>query len=237
MMGIKQIGEFIRLGMPPVLLAAGWIAIWLLWPHVSRGNGSTHKREPTGMIVRFVGEHDGEISAGLMPDIFAYSAGFGFRRPGRDAEEGLPAAPDKYVRPPRFVADGEFMDTVDLFGEEPTVDGISGKFHASWPAEQLFLNGEQEQSVVLVEFSGKLKEAGFEMPSISVKEAGGAEQAWRVVVFVETDENGLVKQVFVKTGSGRKEMDSLVCAKVYEGKTKAGGKRSFGRVTVSYSPK
>jgi hypothetical protein len=189
------------------------------------------------MTARFIGKSAGAVKAGLMPDIFAYSGTAGFRRPAAETAEAPSAEPESYAGSPRFLDDKKFLGKVSQCNSDIPVSPAGVKFHDTRPGRELSFKRAQETDAVTVEYSGKLKEAGFEMPSVAVKDTGSGDQPWRIVLFVETDDNGMARHVFVETGSGRKETDAVVCARAYEGKTKEKADRCFGRVTVRYSPK
>lgn len=238
MKGIKAFEEFLRVGLPPFLLACGWVAIWLLWPDVSSLDVST--RRPTMMTVRYVEVPTQVMNTVSMPDLFAHSSRFGFQGPRRGFEEVSLRVPDKEVRAARYLEETNLLFEAGAGWQgsqsEPDIPKMSA-YRPVWSNEPVFNVKNATGSVVLVEMSGKLREKGFEVPALSVKELNGGDKPWRAVLFVEVNGAGFVRQVFMESGSGNKEIDSVLCNRAYQGVSKEVGTEFFGRVTIDYSPK
>lgn len=231
-MSAKQTYQYSRgpIGVPSVLVATAWVAIWMLWPSFDAAPDALGARRERATRVSYGVVRE---SLYMSPILFARSTRVGFRAPetSRDDELALDAARPGprmrflHVPPPRPDFESMRMDHVDSASEAKRVDG----YRLVWKDEIGFAAVEFTNAVV-VEVYGALKSRAFEPAALDWPDGFAVQGPLQVEAFVNVAADGRAEDAFVERGSGDAGVDATVVRALERGRAQPAGAAAFGRV-------
>ncbi len=232
-MTAKETYQYSRgpIGLPSVLLALGWVAIWSLWPSAESSEGHTQRKRGRTEVSYGVVEE----SLYMSPLLFARSTRVGFLAPeeaSADAEllDREPRSRNVrflHVAPP--VPDfGGLRRRVDDAVPLKQVDG----YRPVWKDSAVFASVVSTNAVT-VDVRGPLQGRGYQPGEITWPEGVAELPQLEVEVFVAIDAEGKVESVFLEEGSGSPVVDANVVRAMERGRAAADVSPVSGRVTVT----
>ena len=231
----KQTYQYSRvpIGIPSVLLAVAWGAIWLLWPSLSPDADGARRGRVQGATVSY-----GEVQESLYmsPSLFARSTRIGFRAPEGQSEElavdGIererPRTRFLHVRPPEPDYAGMRVDLSSAATPTKRVDG----YRPVWKDESTF-SREQTTNAVVVEVRGALKVRRYQPAELAAPEEMAGARERQVTAVVAVGRDGTPGDVFVESGSGELSVDAAVVRALERGAALPADGPASGRVIVT----
>ncbi|MBT3295921.1 MAG: energy transducer TonB [Verrucomicrobia bacterium] len=218
------------IGVPSVLLATAWVAIWMLWPSLDADSEALGERRERATRVSYGVVRE---SLYMSPLLFARSTRVGFRPPeaSRDDEVALDAARPGprtrvlHVPPPQPDFESMRMDHVDAASEAKRVDG----YRLVWKDETRFAVAESTNAVV-VEVRGALKARAFDPAALDWPDGFVVQGPLQVDAFVNVSADGRAEDAFVERGSGDVSVDAAVVRALERGRAQPADGAVFGRV-------
>ena len=218
--------------MPTVLLAARWMAMWLLWPSQEEPGV---RRRPHGARVSLFGLGEQANGLHVTPDLFGRPSAVGFRAP--DAEAGVPDSLSLRMRNSsheldrKSVVSAEYRRADDLARSARDELTHYDPVVTETPAFTRPGSGDMQLGVTLTPV---LKAAGFGFPRLAADMARMTGQSWMATLCVELGADGRPEHVYVENGSGNATIDSALVRAVAEGRASGPCAVCRGLVTVNF---
>jgi hypothetical protein len=223
--------------VPALLLALGWIGLWLLWPAPYRARATA----PARRLVKpqFVGQGIGEDRLYLNPTLFGRSSKVGFsvaeRRdamPGELAEERkadpMPLAwdPSMVGAPTGAVARLDFDASLSA---PPAYAPV-------WPRRVAAESSTADRSGLHVTLRGALRRFGLRVPPFPASIAAYSAQSWSAAALLEMDDEGRATHVFLESGTGIPAVNEAVIQTLGRAVLERPGTGCVGRVEIGFAP-
>jgi len=218
--------------LPTVLLAGGWLAMWLLWPSQE---APRVLRRPHGARVSLAGVGGGADGLHVTPDLFGRPSAVGFRAP--DSEGGVPdslalrARHSSHALARTTDAAADRRDVHDL--AESARGGLT-RYTPVVAETPAFTRGTSEDLLMSVTMAPALAAAGFEFPRLAADEARVTGRAWIATICVELGADGRAEHVYLESGSGNAKIDGALVRAVAGGRAPGPCEGCRGLVTVSF---
>ncbi len=230
-LGHRELHTRFVVGAPVVLIATGWLALWLLWPSAPDGPA----RRQTGCRVRFVGEIPLRSQSYFEREGFGRPSRVGFGVIGQPSAGESVGLPETRTGGPRFL-DREPAPAVAGSGAgqggKPDVPDRQALFYLpGWSEKPVFKTTSGNLPAIMVRLSPSLQECGFCPPALSTNQFSAARGAWQVVLVVEVGTGGHPEHVFVESGCESPEINATIARLMYGG-TAPDGRSCSGRVWV-----
>ena len=213
--------------MPTVIIAVGWLALWLLWPQVPRTQARPAAMSVTRVSYVRCAEnpyarpspmHDWP-AAGLEGDSVNVAPWFASRPARLLDKDGWTSAAKEPVLGDRHI--GELA-------------GCTLKeFKPVWNDVPVFGSTRSPQMNLNIEAGTALAQAGFELPALP-SELTKFGKPWMVSVFVEVGVNGRVTNAFLDKGCEDPRINALVVKEMYKGVVSAAGTPCADRVKINF---
>jgi hypothetical protein len=226
-----------RVSVPAALIAAGWVGLWSVWPTGVRS--PPVGGPPRAPRVHYVGAAMVEEDLYTTPTLFGRSSRVGFAAaeprdvPHTDVAEtaGGPSRPLEWSVPPcppcatrRGALEGFARARL---APSSFRHGEGGGAPASGPGHAAGLR---------VAVSATLRDSGLRLQPFPETIRKHVDGAWSVTAVVETDEDGVVRHVFVEAGTDDPRLNALVERTLYRATLTNAGVPRRGRVEVAYEP-
>ncbi|MDP6525235.1 MAG: hypothetical protein QGI24_09615 [Kiritimatiellia bacterium] len=213
--------------VPSLLIALGWLAIWLVWPM-----GVTSLRgveSPSTVSVLDASELEGSL---YRPDIFLPSAN-GFNVHGDQSGTVDMLSERKYL-PPRLLTRDEAV---------PVVPDNTSALRPSMADEEPYVPAFQDQPLfdklsadglhLLTAVRGNLSDCGFKIPDLAAVLEGKTDRPWIVEIHVDLGSDGRVNHAFLMTGSQDAELNAKLVRRMHFAEAMAVDRECSGRVVIS----
>ncbi len=220
------------IGLPSVLLAMGWIVIWLLWPSLVPGTGAQVPRRVSGVEVSYGVV---EESLYMSPLLFARATRVGFRAPEEASSDADLLDLEPRSRTLRYL---HVAPPAPDYGalRRQTPEGVAVKqvdgYRPLWKDSADFETAAGTNAVT-VELSAPLRERGYRPGGITWPEGAVELQRLEIRAFVAVDADGMTEGVFLEQGSGHARVDADVVRALEKGKAAPGAGSASGRVSVT----
>jgi hypothetical protein len=219
---------------PTLLLAAGWLGLWLLWPG-ARPEAPEPPARRGGTAFSFRGaavEH-----AYMRPDLFGRPSAYGFRAADLP-EEDMRALSS---RPAVTAGVLPWRDTAAPSSEGAAAAGgaqTAPDYRPVWDDAPPFTPPAAADMQMTVQLSPDLVHRGYKMAAVPPEAVRKSGKSWLAVFSVEMRADGNVAHVFVEKGSGDSARDGSLVRALYEGRAaERPGSDCLGEVTVSFGRK
>jgi len=228
MKGANSSHELRMFSFPSIIIAAIWVSLWFLWPH---GEIKVMRRQPVLFSPRvvFVKASD---------NLNSRSSSFDALKMSTEAGDTVVVTPWLASRQARILerntiaSDESARGRMMRGGDNPLFMGMEG-YSPVWEDIPVFNSTTDGIMHLTVEPMGALWDYGFQVPEF-LSDIKKNDIPWSVAVFVEIDRNGKVENVFLESGCGNKEINSIVVKSMYRGKLTIPGTRCEGRVKVNF---
>ncbi len=224
-----SVGAFI--GMPTLLIAAGWVGLWFLWPSGALPARIGPKRLAK-TDVRFIQIDYSKDRMYTDPTAMLLPFRYGF---GDNLAQSRPA--------PEPVGLRRITESLYLENSGAHRSGISNSVWVIKPQNTRFNCGYDRPDVfgkdvvpdmrLNIRVSPGLKERGFTLPSDQFSEIQG-DEAWSVEAAVEINSAGRVEHVFLDRGSKAGNPGARLIRILRKAYVKEPGPEITGRVIVNY---
>ncbi len=226
----KKFYARLQQGLPAVLVAASWAALWLLWPRPAWEDVPT--RLPSAAAVVYA-------SAPRSPSPFGWGSAFAgpWKEPGRLAEKKpldlaafQPATDRPYflARAPRAQPgpDRSLLHAIDAAVRRAPAD------QAGPPLDPPPAPHERARARPPYRISPTLQAAEFELTEEALEPLRAVEEHATVRLQVMVGARGRVEHVFVEQSSGHRELDRLAVQAALRGRVAYGRAAGWGWITL-----
>lgn len=213
--------------VPSLLVAFGWLGIWLVWPMGTAGLRGVEL--PCTVSVVDAADLEGSL---YRPDIFLPSAS-GFSVQG-DQSGAMDMLSGRANMPPRLLAREEAV---------PVVPDNTGALRPPMPDEEPYVPAFQDQPLfgklgdgglhLLTAVKGNLSECGFKIPDLAAVLEGKTDRPWLVEIHVDLGSDGRVNHAFLMAGTQDAELNANLVRRMYFAEAMPSGRECSGRVVIS----
>jgi hypothetical protein len=216
--------------IPPVLVAVGCLALWLLWPHGRPGPEWEHPR--SGTHIRFAGSVPAFDRPSVVSDLTVIPSSASrkmddkddlsillFTVPGADSREAR-SAPGSSAAPCWKAPPAE--RAIRAPGYRPPDD-----------LPPAITNAAAAGSEIALEIAPALRARGFSLPEAPAELLKSA-TGWEAVFQVEVGADGRVEHVFREAGSGNAGLDAPLLKWLYRGSLAGNEGPCNGRILVNF---
>lgn len=213
------------IGVPSVLLIAGWGALWLVWP--ADIVSSTVKRTVSGTRIHYVDvdkDPYGDPRERFGPESIL---------PQNGHEESSLLLSHHRARNPDYKA-----GNVEAIGGVPVQPHVAqllyiGKnYSLGWHDDAVFATGGHRVRQVVFTPSGDLQACEFSVPADVLAGLKG-DGEWEVAVRIDVGDGGKPEHVFLESSCGDKSIDARVIRAMYRGRSMKEHGRCCGSAKVS----
>lgn len=222
------------IGTPSVLIAVGWVSIWLLWPGVRPV--ARDETVASGSRVAYVRLGSAGGNWYTRPDVFGRPSWVGFRLP--PAAEGMPegAIGRRYpaallTRADAVAAESRSAPSV----EAPSFawGGGATRYEPRWRESHVFQRRNGIKGLLKVEPRGGLRAGSVTLRAADVEHLSGYGKPWHLVLGVEVGADGGVEHVFVEAAGEDAAITAEAVRAVHRARVEGGAGRS-GRIALSF---
>ncbi len=185
------------IGLPSVLIALSWIALWLLWP--------TQVREAVGKEKPFKVSYV-QLESGKWPDYLDLIVLLRDGGTFEEKDDNIESLSVYHARKPRFLErsqvkkeQGDVNASVGLSSH--ILEDAAKGYKPGWSENRVFPQRIFPEKQIVVEFGGELKDSGFHMPEFPSEIIKGITESWSVAANVEISDGGIPEHVFLLTRS------------------------------------
>jgi len=216
---------------PSVLVAAGWIALWLVWPASLRRPARAAALPPSRVFL--VASPNGEAGVSFAPRVSAAALS------ALDESSGLADGLSGPIpREPRYLAREAAAFARPGGGPlAPVLEKTAadrGAFEPVFRVEPVFARLDRPPGGLVCEPGGDLRRAGFDLPADADARAAEFAQPWQVTAYVSVGEDGAVEDVFFLEPVEPAEVRDFALRALLRGRLARPGAARTGRVTLSY---
>ena len=220
--------------LPSILIVAGWIGLWFLWPIPKKPLATPDSGK---FRVSYTSFKNSKEAAYLDSIILPITDKSGPALPD-GVGRGIEALSAGYIRLPKYLPRNSDEGVREALVETGTLpEGElqqTAEYNPEWQGDRIFsLKSKQEMSII-VELSGELEKQGFRIPDFPPDLSQALEKPWVVIAQVEMEENGSAGHVILSVRSENQKINDMITRALECGELKERGKKCSGRVTVSY---
>ncbi len=222
------------MGLPSLLIAAGWIGLWFLWP--SGALPARNDRKQGGNAsVRYMRIDYSREHLYKDPTVMSLPFRYGFVRDTAESRTVVEPAGLQRITEPLYLEDsgahgGGISDGMWVIKPGKT------QFKCSFDSSDVFEQQVSSEMRLSVSVSENLERRGFTFPSDDFDEIGGKRE-WSAEAVVEIDSAGRVEHVFLDGGLNANGSGAKLIRFLRRAYVKKPGPEVSGRVIVNYGSK
>lgn len=219
------------LAWPSILVACGWLALWLLWP---KAPAAAPRRPGVGSSSVAYSSITAAEDLYVAPDLFGLPSSVGFRAALEsevEAPEMSPAyrAGRRHLLPPRAETFAPVCDETAGRVADAAAATLT-RYQPRWNDPPLFTTTPNRAMQLTVDPSVPLRDRGFRVEELAGAVSNFLDTAWQASLYAELGADGRAAYVFVDQGSGRTGLDDTLVRAFLHGRGSAGEAPAGGLV-------